>query len=122
MKKFIAIVLILTIGVLSFLFYANYSKGYRSGVIMKLSVKGVIFKTKEGQLNIGGFDQTSNQGVSNVWEFSVKDPDVWQQLEDAMDKSQRVKLYYSEKYVKLPWRGETKYFVNEVEELGTISE
>ncbi|MCB0509932.1 MAG: hypothetical protein H6579_10560 [Chitinophagales bacterium] len=118
MKTFIAIVFALLIGFGAFVFYASYSEGVRSGVLMKISKRGYIFKTHEGQLNIGGFDQTNDVGVSNVWEFSVTDELVLEQLEDAMDHSQRVKLYYKEKYIKLPWRGDTKYFVYDVETLG----
>lgn len=120
MKKFLAIVFLLLVGVVCFLFFGNYSTGARSGVIMKLSKKGVIFKTNEGQLNIGGFDQTVDDGVSNVWSFSVRDKDVLNDMNDAMDHSQRVKIYYKEKYIKLPWWGETKYFIYDVEELGPI--
>ncbi len=120
MKKILFIILLLLIGFGAFMFYANFSEGVRSGVLMKLSKRGVIFKTDEGQLNIGGFDQTSDEGVSNVWDFSVTDKAVLEQLEDAMDNSQKVKLLYKEKYITLPWRGDTKYFVYEVEELGGL--
>jgi hypothetical protein len=40
----------------AFMFFANYSEGVRSGVLMKISKKAYVFKTHEGQLNIGGFD------------------------------------------------------------------
>jgi hypothetical protein len=120
MKKVLLIIFLLIAGFLTFLFMTNYSDGVRSGVMMKISRKGYIFKTHEGQLNIGGFDQTNDIGVSNVWEFSVMDNLVLDQLEDAMDRSQRVKLHYNEKYIKLPWKGDTKYFVFEIETLGGI--
>lgn len=32
-----------------------------------------------------------------------------------MTEQKRVKLHYNEKYVQLFWRGDTKYFVHEVE-------
>lgn len=117
---FLIIVTILLIGGTYFVINANFSEGARSGVLMKLSKTGVVFKTNEGQLNIGGFDQTNDIGVSNVWEFSVVDEKVLKDLNNAMDNSQRVKLLYHEKYVTLPWRGYTKQFVYEVQELGEI--
>ena len=120
MKKFLLVIFLLIAGFVAFVFLANYSDGVRSGVMMKISRKGYVFKTHEGQLNIGGFDQTNDIGVSNVWEFSVTDDVVLEELEDAMDNSQRVKLYYKEKYFKLPWKGDTKYFVYDVETLGGI--
>lgn len=117
---FLVVVFLLLLGGTYFVMNANFSEGVRSGVIMKISKTGVLFKTNEGQLNIGGFDQTSDVGVSNVWEFSVIDQEVLEDLNNAMDNSQRVKLLYHEKYVTLPWRGYTKYFVYEVQELGEI--
>lgn len=120
MKKVLAIIFLFLIGVGAFLYFANFSEGVRSGILMKISKKGVIFKTYEGQLNIGGFDQTNDVGVSNVWEFSIKDKDVLQDLNNALDNSKRVKLFYVEKYITLPWWGETKYFVTDIEELGDI--
>lgn len=120
MKKFLAILVLLIVGVVCFFVFANFSEGVRSGVLMKLSKRGIIFKTHEGQLNIGGFDQTSDVGVSNVWEFSVRDENVLQELNNAMDNSKRVKLFYKEKYITLPWWGDTKYFVYDVDELGDI--
>lgn len=120
MKKFLLLILVLLIGFGAFMFFANFSEGVRSGVLMKISKKGIVFKTHEGQLNIGGFDQGADASMSNVWEFSVTDEAVLQELEDAMDHSQRVKLHYKEKYMTLPWRGDTKYFVYEIEELGEI--
>lgn len=120
MKTVVLVIVLLIAGFIGFFFFTNYSDGIRSGVMMKISRKGYIFKTHEGQLNIGGFDQTNDIGVSNVWEFSITEDAVLEELEDAMDNSQRVKLYYKEKYIKLPWLGDTKYFVYEVETLGGI--
>lgn len=120
MKAFFLIILLAILGAGSYFVFGNYSEGVRTGVLMKLSSKGVIFKTDEGQLNIGGFDQTNDIGVSNVWEFSVNDDMILGELEDAMDESQRVKLYYKEKYIRLPWKGDTKYFIYDLEALGGI--
>ena len=36
-------------------------------------------------------------------------------LERAMTEHKRVKLLYDEKYVQLFWRGDTPYFVHEVQ-------
>ena len=48
--------------IILFMYYANYSEGYRAGVPMKISKKGVVFKTHEGQLNIGGLSNNA-EGV-----------------------------------------------------------
>lgn len=119
-KNILIVIVLLALGIGAYLSFGSYSTGVRSGVLMKISDRGYIFKTTEGQLNIGGFDQTSDVGVSNVWEFSVSNNEVLDELNKAMDNSQRVKLHYKERFFKLFWLGETKYFVTEVEILGNI--
>lgn len=92
--------------------------------MIKLSHKGVLFKTYEGQLNLGmvlneGANGTAQTEVSNLWEFSVpqKDTATLRALETVMLSGHRAKLHYQEKFMRLPWRGETSYWVTAVEAL-----
>ena len=103
--------------VMLFLYYANYSEGYRAGVPMKISHKGTIFKTYEGQLNIGGLTNNAEGVIPSTWEFSIhpKDKEVFEKIDEAIENNKRAKLYYQEKYAALFWRGDTKYFVTKVE-------
>lgn len=103
--------------VMLFFYYANYSSGYRAGVPTKISKKGVIFKTYEGTLNVGGLTNSADGTIPTTWDFSVKksDKEVLDKIDDAIQNSGRVKLLYKEKYVKLFWRGDTKHFVYDVE-------
>ncbi|MCS7012044.1 MAG: hypothetical protein RMI34_03460 [Chloroherpetonaceae bacterium] len=102
-----------------FLYYGTYSKGERAGVVVKISEKGYIFKTFEGQLNtlipgaVGNAQQTT-------FYFSVdRDrPDVIQALKEAALTGERVGLEYEEKYVRFFWRGDTKYFITGVKRMG----
>ena len=98
-------------------YYGNYSSGYRAGVPTKIRKKGVLFKTYEGTLNVGGLTNTSDGTIPTTWDFSVKKSDqvVLEKIDEAIQHSKRVKLLYKEKYVKLFWRGDTKYFVYDVE-------
>lgn len=95
----------------------TFSEGYRVGNIVKLSQKGVIFKTWEGQLNLGGVDADGQGGFSPIWNFSVyqSNEEVRQAIDRAVQDESRVKLYYREKFFTLPWRGDTKHFVYKVE-------
>lgn len=43
--------------IFTFVIYVNFSEGKRAGELIKMSRKGVIFKTYEGQLNTGGFSE-----------------------------------------------------------------
>ncbi len=92
----------------------TYSKGARAGTLIKLSKKGVMFKTYEGQLNLGGFSTDSQEGVSgNIWEFSVTQTELYNELQDY--EGNRVKLHYREVIRPMPWQGKTNYFVYKVE-------
>ena len=112
MKKTIAIILsiIIAITVIYFLFiyYATFSEGYRSGKLIKISHKGVVFKTWEGEIS---------QGVSESqrFSFSVESSEniVIDQLKDL--QGQYVKLTYKERFGTFSWLGDTKYFVTKVE-------
>ncbi len=118
-KRLIIILVVLGIGIIFFFYYATYSEGVRAGVVLKVSKKGALFKTWEGQLDILSFGavESSNQ-LSQTFEFSVYKDDhrLIQKLEDASLSGQRINIRYEEKYVALPWRGDTKYFVTEVNE------
>ncbi len=119
MKRVIILLLLIlsVLGVLAVI--GNYSVGYRSGIIMKMSRKGLIVKTYEGQLNTGGFsgDVSGGDMTSMIWDFSVKssDKEVIRKIEKAVNQGKRVKLYYKEKYFKIPFWGDTKYFVDSVQ-------
>lgn len=95
--------------------YANFSSGYRVGRIIKVSKKGYIFKTIEGQLNTGGFSEEEGDMTSSIWKFSVKrdDSEILEKLKNA--NKDMVRLYYDEKFIRIPFLGDTKYFVTQVE-------
>ncbi|MBL7793780.1 MAG: hypothetical protein JNK77_15735 [Saprospiraceae bacterium] len=92
----------------------TYSEGTRAGYLVKISRKGVVFKTYEGQLNLGGFQVPGqNPTLGSIWDFSVLKSDAYQSLQEF--EGEHVKLYYKEKYKNMPWQGDTKYFVYRVE-------
>lgn len=92
----------------------TYSSGTRAGTLIKISRKGVVFKTYEGQLNLGGFRENADDGISgNIWEFSVWEEEVYRELQNYEGK--QVKLHYREKYKSMPWQGDSNYFIEKVE-------
>ena len=117
LKKAGIIILLLAIAVFVFLMMANYSSGFRAGVPTKISKKGVIIKTYEGTLNIGGLTNTSEGAIPTTWDFTIKRSadSVIAKIDKAIVNGDRVKLMYEEKYVKFFWLGDTKYFVYDVE-------
>lgn len=109
------LVFLLIAGGIAFLaLNASFSEGFRSGRVVKMSKKGLVFKTYEGELLLTGGLYNKN----TAWQFSVPgdQPDIIKKIEDAADKGHRVKLQYEEKYFKQPWKGDTKYFIINVED------
>lgn len=104
---FVLAATLLTASYMSFVYYATYSEGIRSGELIKISSKGVLFKTWEGEIS---------QGISGaqIFKFSVLDKDekVIQDLTDY--QGQYVKVTYIERYRTFPWWGDTHYFVTNV--------
>ena len=117
MKIGFGIVLVVGLAFVTYFLMGHYSDGYRGGSLIKISQKGIVFKTMEGQLNVGTFlDNGVNKPMSPIWDFSVKnDQKLFDSLNHAILTNQRVKLHYKEMFVKLPWRGENVYIVDEVE-------
>jgi hypothetical protein len=63
----------------------NFSVGSRTGIISKLSTKGVACWTNEGQLALPNFTRGTVQAggaIENTFHFSVPDSEVWKKLRD----------------------------------------
>ena len=123
----ISIVLVLVFGIFIWIASAfDYSDGYRVGNVIKLSHKGMLFKTYEGQIDMGflGPDDEENTGTGAVatrlWDFSVHSGDVEarKQIDEAIANGYKVKIYYKEKLWQFSFWGDTKYFVYKAEKAG----
>lgn len=68
----------------------GYSEGSRTGVLYKLSHKGIVWKSWEGELNLGGLRSTEQGAVANIWKFSVVDPAVAESANKLEGKNVRV--------------------------------
>ncbi len=117
-KRLLLFILIVGLLILSFFYFGTYSTGDRAGKVMKISEKGMIFKTYEGQINMEGFGAVRSENIfSQTFEFSVEGDrdDIIETLKKAMSKGKRVNIHYIERYWKISWRGDSKYFVREAE-------
>ena len=120
MKKILFWFIGIAIAVITIYTFINvtftYSEGNRAGRLIKFSHKGYLFKTYEGELNLGGINAV-NGGVlvNNMWLFSVSDVAVADSLSKLEGKD--ISLHYKEKMATLPWRGDTKYIVDRVMEV-----
>lgn len=115
---YLLVFVLLVLGVLFLLTGWSYSDGERAGTISKFSRRGYVFKTYEGVLNVGGFSGETGSLTPQFFDFSVKDDAIAQKITEAVKTGQRVTLHYEEKILRLPWNGETKYYITDVEFIG----
>ncbi len=114
MKRFLSYagvsLLIVFIIYICFIYFVTFSEGYRAGELIKISKRGLLFKTWEGRLS---------QGVSEEQQFNFSvqksDTEVLEKLKEFQGK--RVKVTYIERFGTFFWLGDTKYYVKEVEML-----
>ena len=105
------------IGTAGWLYWSNmtYSDGTRTGYLMKVSKKGYVIKTMEGEMNMGGFQESDNSTlIGNTWYFSMDDPKIYDELIQKQGK--KLMLYYKEKNRAMPWQGDSDYFIYKIEE------
>ncbi|SHF54470.1 hypothetical protein SAMN05444483_101537 [Salegentibacter echinorum] len=113
MKKILfsilGVIILLFLAWFAFIYFVPYSKGTRSGELIKFSYKGAVFKTWEGEIS---------QGISGaqIFKFSVLD-NKEQVIKDLQDNDGNyVKLTYIERYGTFSFWGDSKYFITGVEE------
>lgn len=95
-------------------FNFTYSEGYRVGQVVKVSNKGLIWKTWEASMGI-----TQSGAYVGEWQFSVdskdsREEELVQALLDAYNNGGLVRVRYMQRAGILPWRGKTTYFMQEI--------
>jgi hypothetical protein len=100
-----AIPIVFLLGLTVLLNAINYSVGERTGILSKLSSKGIACWTTEGQLALPSFARSgnirsSNQQIDNTFYFSVPNPDVRKQVE-AIPPGSPVTVEYHQKLFAL---------------------
>jgi hypothetical protein len=94
-------------------YYYPFAEGVKSGKLNYVVYKGLIFKTYEGKLIQTGIKSSSAGGIqSNEFEFSVGNKELAKKLMCAGGKT--VELHYTEYFGAIPWRGYSRYVVNEI--------
>ena len=116
MKKIVGILIaVLIVGLAAFCyfrFYFVFGEGVRSGELNYVVYKGVIWKTYEGKLIQTGIKAQTTGVQSNTFDFSIADKEIAERL---MTESGKVMdLHYKEYFGRLPWRGHTRYIVDDI--------
>lgn len=107
--SFIAVVILLFVAYTWVVLSWSYSEGERAGYVQKLSKKGWLCKTWEGEIALVTMPGT----VAEKFTFSVRDDAVAQHINQSMGR--RVSLNYEE-HIGVPSScfAETAYFVTGV--------
>lgn len=114
----LVIALLVGLGIFSFYYWGVYETGVMAGKVLRITQKGVVFKTYEGKLNIEAFGALRGTSpIAETFDFSVEKSkkEVINDLEEVALSGERVNLHFIKRYKKFPWRGDTKYFIDRVE-------
>jgi hypothetical protein len=120
LKRIIIITLVVGVIVLSFLYWGVYERGIMAGKVLRVTQKGMLFKTYEGKLNLETFGALKGASpIAESFDFSVENDqnDVIKELEQVALSGERVNLHFIKRYTTFPWRGDTKYFIEKVERI-----
>jgi len=90
----------------------SYAQGERAGYVQKLSKKGWLCKTWEGEIAM----VTMPGAIPDKFEFTVRDEAVAQKI-NALAGKRVVLIYKQHKFIPTPCFGETEYFINDAREL-----
>ena len=105
----IGIVVVLVAGYFLIVFNWSYSEGERAGWVQKLSSKGWLCKTWEGEMAMVSMPGS----MSEKFLFTVWDEATAEQITKLMGK--RVSLHYEEKAgIPTSCFGETRYYVTKI--------
>ena len=108
MRNFLIILVLVAGFCIYWFFYNSYSKGERTGVLIKITRKGNVFKTDEGEMWLSCRQMTNPE----KFYFSVANDSITTILKNLQDDC--VQLTYTQYRASLPWRGDTKYIVTGV--------
>lgn len=103
--KLLLVLLVLGVGLVYWFFYNVYSDGERKGTLIKITKKGNVFKTVEGEMWLS-CRQMMN---AEKFYFSIEDKALADSLTNLQDEC--VQLSYKQFRQTLPWRGDSKYIV-----------
>jgi hypothetical protein len=119
-KRTLIIAFLLFLAICAFTYWGKYEEGVMAGKILRISQKGILFKTYEGKLGLESFGALKGASpIAETFDFSVErnEKEVIKQLEEVALTGERVNLHYFKRYIAFPWRGNTKYFAFKVERL-----
>ncbi|HEV8515887.1 MAG TPA: hypothetical protein VGQ59_21545 [Cyclobacteriaceae bacterium] len=119
-KRILIFIIVVGLALLAFLYWGVYETGIMAGKVLRVTQKGVIFKTYEGKLNLETFGALKGASpIAESFDFSVESDqkEVIKELEQVALSGERVNLHFIKRYATFAWRGDTKYFIEKVERI-----
>ncbi|GHN00766.1 hypothetical protein WSM22_22550 [Cytophagales bacterium WSM2-2] len=117
-KRLVIIIVVFSAIIIAFSYWGVYERGVMAGKVLRITQKGFIFKTYEGKISLDTFGALKGTSpIAETFDFSVESSQtvVISELEKVALSGERVNLKFVKRYISAPWRGDTKYFVVEVE-------
>jgi hypothetical protein len=96
----------------------SYSEGERVGIVTKLSRKGSLNKTWEGEMNLGGMVANDEGHMqTNIWEFTVPEEDTQSLkiIQEAQRSQKAVVIRYKGWLIRRAYVTDSGYMVQGVE-------
>lgn len=117
-KRVLIVALLLGMATLCFLYWGVYEEGVMAGKVLRVTEKGMLFKTHEGKISLDSYGALKGVSpIAETFDFSIEgdQTEVLQKLQEVSLSGERVNLYFVKRYITFPWRGDTKYFIEKVE-------
>ena len=94
--------------------FRDYAQGEKVGYITKLSHEGIVWKTIEGEMQLGVGELASIEGL---FEFSIVKPEVLKKIKPYVGSNQKIKITYKG-WLLMPWKlGSSNYEVIQIEKV-----
>lgn len=121
MKRFVSLSIVGLLIFLAVFCYVRYffvfGEGVKAGDLNYIVYKGLVFKTWEGKVIQTGIKTYTPGAIqSNEFEFSISNDSIAKVLE--LNSGAFVELRYKEYLHALPWRGNSKYVVSGIVNIG----
>ncbi|USQ13689.1 hypothetical protein J2N86_13590 [Legionella lytica] len=94
----------------------SVQKGQKSGIIVKVAKEGKFWGTYEGEMVLGGLENASGvSGRAFYFTLGQFKSELVEKADYAMENNKHVIVTYHCDAYTLPWSGETKCFVKNID-------
>jgi len=119
-RRILIVLVAVLVAVGAFLYWGTYEEGVMAGKVIRISQKGVIFKTYEAKLGLESFGALRGTSpIAETFDFSVErgNDSLVRAIEQVALTGERVNVHFKKRYVRVPWRGNTRYFATRIERI-----